>query len=111
MRKGRLDEIFFVDLPDAVTREEILRIHLAKRKQDPQTFDMSQLALACVGFSGAEIEQAVVSALYEAVAEKQGLSTPLVLAEIGRTRPLSVVMSEKLQALRAWAKDRTVMAN
>ena len=111
VRKGRLDEIFFVDLPDAVTREDILRIHLAKRKQDPQTFDMSQLALACVGFSGAEIEQAVVSALYEAVAEKQGLSTPLVLAEIGRTRPLSVVMSEKLQALRAWAKDRTVMAN
>ena len=93
------------------TREEILRIHLAKRKQDPKTFDMSPLALACVGFSGAEIEQAVVSALYEAVAEKLPLSNTLLLAEIGRTRPLSVVMSEKLQALRTWAADRTVKAN
>ena len=111
VRKGRLDEIFFVDLPDAATREEILRIHLAKRKQDPQSFDLNQLALACVGFSGAEIEQAVVSALYEAVAEKTPLSNTLLLAEIGRTRPLSIVMSEKLQALRSWAAERTVMAN
>ena len=88
-----------------------LRIHLTKRKQDPKSFDLNQLALACAGFSGAEIEQAVVSALYEAMAEKTPLSNTLVLAEIGRTRPLSVVMSEKLQALRSWAAERTVMAN
>ena len=111
VRKGRLDEIFFVDLPDAATREEIFRIHLAKRKQDAKQFDIQQLALACVGFSGAEIEQAVVSALYEAVAERQPLSNAQILAEISRTRSLSVVMSEKLQALKAWAADRTVMAN
>jgi len=111
VRKGRLDEIFFVDLPDVATRAEIFNIHLAKRKQDPAQFDIQKLALACAGFSGAEIEQAVVSALYEAVAEKTPLSNTLLLAEIGRTRPLSVVMSEKLQALKAWAADRTVMAN
>lgn len=111
VRKGRLDEIFFVDLPDAATREDIFRIHIEKRKQDPKQFDITQLALACAGFSGAEIEQAVVSALYEAVAEKIPLSNTLLLAEIGRTRPLSVVMSEKLQALKAWAAARTVMAN
>ena len=111
VRKGRLDEIFFVDLPDAETRGEILRIHLARRKQNPAQFDLAKLAAACDGFSGAEIEQAVVSALYEAVAEQQALSDALLLAEIGRTRPLSVVMGEKLTALRNWAADRTVMAN
>jgi SpoVK/Ycf46/Vps4 family AAA+-type ATPase len=111
VRKGRLDEIFFVDLPDAESREEILRIHLDRRKQDPARFDLARLAAACAGFSGAEIEQVVVSALYEAVAEQQPLSDALLAAEIGRTRPLSVVMGEKLQALRTWAADRTVMAN
>ena len=111
VRKGRLDEIFFVDLPDAETRAEILRIHLTRRKQGTAQFDLTELASACDGFSGAEIEQAVVAALYEAVAEKQPLSDALLGAEMRRTRPLSVVMSEKLQALRAWAADRTVMAN
>jgi ATP-dependent 26S proteasome regulatory subunit len=110
VRKGRLDEIFFVDLPDSETREEILRIHLKRRKQPPEHFDLQRLAHACDGFSGAEIEQAVVSALYEAVAQKQPLSNDMVLSEVARTRPLSVVMSEKLQALRHWATDRTVMA-
>ena len=111
VRKGRLDEIFFVDLPDAETRAEILRIHLTRRKQNAAQFDLPTLASACNGFSGAEIEQAVVAALYEALAEKQPLSDALISAEMQRTRPLSVVMSEKLQALRDWAKDRTVQAN
>lgn len=70
VHKGRLDEIFFVDLSDTATREETLRIYFTPRKQNAHIFDIAQLALACPGFSGAEIEQAVVSALYEAVAEK-----------------------------------------
>jgi ATP-dependent 26S proteasome regulatory subunit len=111
LRKGRMDEIFFVDLPDSATRADIFRIHLKKRKLDPAKFDLSQLAVAAEGFSGAEIEQAIVAAIYEALATKQPLATAHVLAEIGRTRPLSVVMAEKVQALREWAAGRTVRAD
>jgi SpoVK/Ycf46/Vps4 family AAA+-type ATPase len=111
LRKGRMDEIFFVDLPDSATRADIFRIHLKKRKLDPTKFDLSQLAVAAEGFSGAEIEQAIVAAIYEALATKQPLATAHVLAEISRTRPLSVVMAEKVQALREWAAGRTVRAD
>ncbi len=111
LRKGRVDEIFFVDLPDVATRADIFRIHLRKRKLDPAKFELSQLAAAAEGFSGAEIEQAVVAAIYEALAAKQPLATRHVLAEIGRTRPLSVVMAEKVAALREWAAGRTVKAD
>jgi ATP-dependent 26S proteasome regulatory subunit len=111
LRKGRMDEIFFVDLPDAATRADILRIHLKKRKLDPAKFDLSQLAAAADGFSGAEIEQAIVAAIYEALAAKEPLATAHVLAEIHRTRPLSVVMAEKVQWLREWAAGRTVRAD
>ena len=111
VRKGRLDEIFFVDLPDAPTRAEIFAIHLARRELRSAAFDLDALADAAEGFSGAEIEQAVVSALYEAHAQKQPLDQALLLAEIGRTRPLSVVMSERIAALRDWAAERTVPAN
>ena len=110
IRKGRFDEIFFVDLPDAETRAEILRIHLARRRQDAGAFDLSKLAQAAECFSGAEIEQAVVSALYEAVASGQKLATEHVLAEMQRTRPLAIVMAEKIAALREWARERTVSA-
>jgi len=111
LRKGRVDEIFFVDLPDAATREDIYRIHLKKRKLDPALFDLKQLAFAAEGFAGAEIEQTVVAAIYEALAEKKPLVTAHVLAEIGRTRPLSVVMAEKVEELREWAAGRTVKAD
>jgi hypothetical protein len=111
VRKGRLDEIFFVDLPDAPTRAEIFAIHLARRELKAEGFDLDGLAAAADGFSGAEIEQAVVSALYEAHAQKQPLDQALLLAEVGRTRPLSVVMSERIAALRDWAAERTVPAN
>jgi AAA+ superfamily predicted ATPase len=110
IRKGRFDEIFFVDLPDAPTRAEILRIHLARRSQDAAGFDLDGLARASDYFSGAEIEQAVVSALYEAVASGQKLATEHVLAEMQRTRPLAIVMAEKIAALREWARERTVSA-
>lgn len=111
VRKGRLDEIFFVDLPDATSRKAIFSIHLKKRGQDVATFDLEQLAAKTAGFSGAEIEQAVVAALYEANASKTSVSSDHVLEEIERTRPLSVVMAERIAYLRAWAQDRTVKAD
>jgi SpoVK/Ycf46/Vps4 family AAA+-type ATPase len=110
LRKGRFDEIFFVDLPDAAVREEIFRIHLARREQDPQQFDVERLQSASEGFAGAEIEQAVVSALYASHASGEPLGTAHILAEVERTRPLSVLMAEKIAHLRNWAAERTVPA-
>jgi AAA+ superfamily predicted ATPase len=108
VRKGRFDEIFFVDLPRAEIRERIFAIHLAKRELDPAEFDLEALAAGSEGFSGAEIEQAIVSALYTTHAAEQRLSTEQILAEIDQTRPLSVVMAEHIAALRDWAAGRTV---
>jgi len=110
VRKGRFDELFFVDLPDASVRADIFRIHLQRRELDPQTFDLSVLASASAGFSGAEIEQAVVSALYAAQARQQAVDQSLLLGSLQGTSPLSVVMAEDLAALRAWAQGRTVAA-
>lgn len=108
VRKGRFDEIFFVDLPREKIRNQIFIIHLASRGQDVKTFDIDKLGAASEGFSGAEIEQAIVSALYAAHAKKANLSTDLLMAEIARTKPLSVVMGEKIDLLRRWADGRTV---
>jgi len=111
LRKGRFDEIFFVDLPDAATRNEIFAIHLRRRKLDPAGYDLEKLSVASEGFSGSEIEQAIVSALYQAAASRSVLSTEMLLAEIRQTRPLSVVMAENITALRQWASERAVLAN
>lgn len=111
MRKGRLDEIFFVDLPEEPVRAEIFRIHLRKRKLEPAAFDIEALARAAAGFSGAEIEQSVVSAVYQAMAEQKPIATAHIAAELARTRPLSVVMAERIEALREWAATRTVRAD
>lgn len=111
IRKGRLDEIFFVDLPDDAARQEIFRIHLARRGQDSAAFDLAGLAAGTAGFSGAEIEQAVVGAMYEANARGVPLATAHIADEIARTRPLSVVMAERIAGLRLWAQDRTVRAD
>ena len=108
VRKGRFDEIFFVDLPDEMTRALIFEIHLRKRDIDSSKFDLVRLANASEGFSGAEIEQSVVSAIYTAHANNVELSNNHILQEIKTTRPLSVVMAEKISALREWAKGRTV---
>jgi len=110
LRKGRFDETFFVDLPDTETRTEILRIHLARRNQKPETIDLGQVAAATSGFSGAEIEQVVVAALYTAFNDNVALSTELLLSEAAGTRPLSVMMAEKIQRLREWAAERAVPA-
>ncbi len=108
VRKGRFDEIFFVDLPGAEVRAAILAIHLSSRKQRLADINVSGLAKAMKGFSGAEIEQAVVSALYAAHAKGQPLATEHILEEIRQTRPLSVVMREKISTMREWAAGRTV---
>ena len=110
LRKGRFDEIFFVDLPTPDTRVELLRLHLGKRGLDVGSFALPALAAAAEGFSGAEIEQAVVAGLYAAHAERRPLDTDLLMAEIRSTRPLSVLMAEQVQALRDWARGRTVPA-
>ena len=111
VRKGRLDEIFFVDLPAGEVRGEVLKIHLKRRMQDPAAFDLPALVAASNGFSGAELEQAVVGALYEARAAGRPLATQHLLAEMKNTKPLSVVMAEKIAWLRGWAEGRTVKAD
>jgi SpoVK/Ycf46/Vps4 family AAA+-type ATPase len=108
VRKGRFDEIFFVDLPDAANRAAILQIHLARRNQDAAHFDVAAIVAETVGFSGSEIEQAVVSALYAAHAQGKTVATEHVLAELRLTHPLSVVMREQIDHLRQWASGRTV---
>ncbi len=108
VRKGRFDEIFFVDLPTETIRRTIFSIHLSSRSQALKDFDLDALATASEGFSGAEIEQAVVAALYAAHATREPLTTGHILDEVRQTRPLSVVMDERISALRMWAADRTV---
>jgi len=108
VRKGRFDEIFFVDLPKTGVRAAIFGIHLASRQQSLDDFDVEQLARLAAGFSGAEIEQAIVSALYAAHGKRQPLATDHIVDEIRRTRPLSVVMAEQVGAMRDWASGRTV---
>jgi len=111
LRKGRFDEIFFVDLPSHAGRVEIFRLHLARRNRAPDQLDLDALADATDGFSGAEIEQVVVSALYSAFGEQAELSTELLIREAEGTRPLSVTMAERIAALRQWAADRAVSAD
>jgi len=106
MRKGRFDELFFVDLPAPAEREAIFRIHLARRKQQPGGFELPALVVASEGMSGAEIEQAVVGSLYRSLHEKRPLDTAMLHAELTRTIPLSVTRREDVAQLRALAKDR-----
>ena len=108
VRKGRFDEIFFVDLPSDEIRASILAIHLTNRDQPLARFDLEQLAKATDGFSGAEIEQAIVSSLYAAHAKSEPLATGHILTEIEQTRPLSIVMAERISSMRSWAEGRTV---
>jgi SpoVK/Ycf46/Vps4 family AAA+-type ATPase len=111
IRKGRFDEIFFVDLPGGEEREAIFAIHFRKRGRDKTAFDMPRLTAASENFTGAEIEQAVVSGLYAAFAEKGECTTEHILAAMVVTRPIAVVMRERVDKLRAWAHARCVMAD
>jgi len=108
IRKGRLDEIFFVDLPKEPVRKQIFQIHFDKRDVPTDQLDMDKLALESEGFSGSEIEQVVVSVMYSSHASKEPIDTDKVMNEIQQTRPLSVVMSEQIAQLRYWASHRTV---
>lgn len=110
LRKGRFDELFFVDLPDEPTRTEIFRIHLARRDLKTDYFDLTALAAAAEGFSGAEIEQVVVSSVYAGQAQSRDPDQVTLMDCIRGTAPLSVVMAEKLDELRRWASGRTVSA-
>jgi len=111
LRKGRFDEIFFVDLPNEAERTEIFAIHLAKRKRAPKTFDLAQLARASDGFSGSEIEQGIISAMYDAFEQKRDIDTPACLKAIGETYPISVTMREDIEHRRQWARGRTRLAS
>jgi len=110
LRKGRFDEIFFVDLPEAAERRDILALHLARRDRDPERFDLDQLATAAEGFSGSELEQAVVAGLYTAFAEETDLDHETLVAEIETAVPLSVTLAERVETLRLWARGRAVPA-
>ncbi|TVQ20005.1 MAG: AAA family ATPase [Leptolyngbya sp. DLM2.Bin15] len=106
LRKGRFDEIFFVDLPTTEERQEIFRIHLSKRRPDITHFDLGQLAKVCDGFSGAEIEQALIAAMYDAFAKGRDFNQLDIIAAVKATLPLSKTMSEQVTALRDWARQR-----
>jgi ATP-dependent 26S proteasome regulatory subunit len=106
LRKGRFDEIFFVDLPSSQERQDIFRVHLKKRKLDPATFNLETLAGASDGYSGAEIEEAIISAMFDAFYDKQELTTPRVLNSLQQAVPLSRTMKEDIDELRKWAASR-----
>jgi ATP-dependent 26S proteasome regulatory subunit len=110
LRKGRFDEIFFVDLPSTPARRQIVEIHLRRRGRDPSQFDLDRIAQQSDGFSGAEIEQGIVSALHRAFGAKRDLTTDDILAALQSSPPLSVTMAEKVASLRHWASTRCVPA-
>jgi ATPase family associated with various cellular activities (AAA) len=111
LRKGRFDEIFFIDLPALAERKDIFAIHVAKRGRDPSRYDLDALARRAEGFSGAEIEQAVVSALYDAFAEGKELEAHHLEGAVADSLPLSTTMREDIDHLRDWARTRTRAAS
>lgn len=111
LRKGRVDEIFFVDLPLKQDREEIIKIHLNKFKRDSNNFDISQIADACDEFSGAEIEEAIKEALFKAFDENIEISTEHIIEAMKKTYPISQTMKENINDMRRWAKARAVLAS
>ncbi|MSP70836.1 MAG: AAA family ATPase [Myxococcales bacterium] len=111
LRKGRFDEIFFVDMPTEDERRDIMRIHIKKKNRDASLFDLDALAVAARGFSGAEMEQAVISALYDAYFESTDVDTARVVTACNEVIPLSLTMKEKIDALRDWARSRARSAS
>lgn len=108
LRKGRFDEVFFVDLPNPSEREMLFRIHLKKRNLNAADFDLNKLAARSEDFSGAEIEQVIIDALYRASTLNQPLNTAQILEQIENTKPLAILKGEEIAELREWAKERTV---
>src|SRR5580692_10141605 len=111
IRKGRFDELFFVDLPNQAERKQIFSIQLAKRKRRPAEFDLDRVAAAARGYSGAEIQAAVQAALYASFSSKQPLATASLIDALAMTVPLSATRAEEIQELRNWARARAVPAS
>lgn len=111
IRKGRFDELFFVDLPNQAERKQIFSIQLARRKQNPSEFNLEQVVTAARGYSGAEIDAAVQTAMYASFSSKQPLNTQALLEALQATVPLSTTRAEEIQALRDWAGTRAVPAS
>jgi SpoVK/Ycf46/Vps4 family AAA+-type ATPase len=111
IRKGRFDELFFVDLPNQAERKQILSIQLTRRKKNLPDFDLDQIAQAASGYSGAEIDAAVQTAMYASFSYKQPMTTQTMLDALSQTVPLSATRAEDIQALRLWAKTRAVPAS
>lgn len=111
LRKGRVDEIFFVDLPTENEREEIIKIHLKKKNRQPKNFDTQKLAQESKGFSGAELEEVIKEALFQAYDEEKEVTDNHILEAIGKTFPLSRTMHETIDKMRKWAKSRAVSAS
>src|SRR5262249_32843694 len=112
LRKGRFDEIFFIDLPSKEEREDIFKIHLRRRKRESENYDLDKLAEATPGFSGAEIEACVVDALYDAFDnEGKELTTESIVTAAHNTVPLSMTMRERIEDLREWAATRARLAS
>jgi SpoVK/Ycf46/Vps4 family AAA+-type ATPase len=110
VRKGRLDEVFFVDMPESAVRAEIFRIHLEKRDIPAADFDLGALAEASEGFTGAEIEEAIVSARYLSSSRGETVHQDDLIAALNRTYPMSIMRAESISSLRTWAEGRTVRA-
>jgi SpoVK/Ycf46/Vps4 family AAA+-type ATPase len=111
IRKGRFDELFFVDLPNEAERRQVFSIQLKKRKRSASDFDLDRLSAAAKGYSGAEIDAAVQGALYAAYSEKKPLTTQSLLDALAQTVPLSTTRAEEIEALRKWASSRAVPAS
>ena len=111
MRKGRFDEIFFLDLPTDSARRDIFAIHLRKRKRDPNQFDLAKLAQATQNFSGAEIEQTIIAALFSAFSKRSTLTTDHILDAAHDIVPLYKQREHEIKQLREWASERTRMAS
>ncbi|MDP8222152.1 MAG: AAA family ATPase [Candidatus Lernaella stagnicola] len=111
IRKGRFDEIFFVDLPDYAERAEIFRIHLEKRGKKASTVSIEGLAKSAGGYTGAEIETAIISGLYAAFSEHRELEISDIYRALNAMVPLSVTMKEEITKTKRWADNRAVRAN
>lgn len=111
LRKGRFDEIFFITLPNQKERREIFRIHLQNRGKSPESFDLDSLAKNTEGLSGAEIEQAVISALFESYAKNKELDDRELIISSSSIVPLSTTMREEISKLERWASNRAVKAS
>jgi len=111
LRKGRVDEIFFVDLPVENERKQILSIHLEKKNRNPEKFDIAELAKSSKGFSGAELEEAIKEAMFQAYDKAEEVTTTDIKQAIEKTYPLARTMSEVIDNMRKWARSRAVMAS